>query len=133
LAECREELGRRPESQRRIGHPKNFCAPGDFDIDVCGHPGLELESRIRHIDDGRVRHDVLLDDRLQPHLRDRAVEIVGGVGVHAEGDMLPRTNAADIGLVEVGDDLHLRQVSRENEQSRRLHAGGDRLPDVDVA
>ena len=37
------------------------------------------------------------------------------------------------GFVDVGVDLHLRQVGGDDEQRRRLHAGGDRLADVDAA
>ena len=105
----------------------------DLDVDVRRHARLQLQLGVRHVDDRRVGDDVLLDDRLQPHLRHRADEVVGRVGVDAEGDVLARTDAADVRLVEVGDDLHLRQVGGEDEQRRRLHAGGDRLADVHVA
>ena len=56
-----------------------------------------------------------------------------GIGVHPECDDLVRADAADVGLIEVRHDLHLGQVRGEDEQRRRLHAGGDRLADVDAA
>ena len=47
--------------------------------------------------------------------------------------VLIRPDAADVGLVDVRVDLHLRQVGRDDEQRRRLHARGDRLADVHAA
>ena len=70
---------------------------------------------------------------MQPHLADGAAKLFRRVRVDAEADALARPDAADIRLVQVRDDLHLRQVCGEDEQGWRLHAGGDRLSDVDIA
>ena len=64
---------------------------------------------------------------------DGPVERVGRVGVDAERHVLARPDAADVGLVDVRVDLHLRQVGGDDEERRRLHAGRDRLPDVHAA
>ena len=48
LAERRENIGRRTETQRRIGHPQDVAAPRDLDLDVRRHAGLQLEVRIGH-------------------------------------------------------------------------------------
>ncbi len=58
----------------------------NLDGDVRRHPGLQLVGRVRHLDHRAVGDDVLHDDRLQAHLHDRARELLGGVGVHAELD-----------------------------------------------
>ena len=47
--------------------------------------------------------------------------------------MLSRTDAADVGFVDVGIDLHLGQVRGNDEQRRRRHAGGHGLADIDAA
>ena len=47
--------------------------------------------------------------------------------------MLRGPDAADVGLVDVRVDLHLRQIRGDDEQRRRLHAGRDRLADIHVA
>ena len=118
---------------RRIRDPQHVGALGDLDVDVGRHAGLQLQRGVGDVDDRRVGDDVLLHDRLQPHLRHRAVEVVGRVGVDAERHVLAGTDAADVRLVEVGDDLHLREIGREDEQGRRRHAGGHRLADVHIA
>ena len=116
-----------------FGIRSHVGALGDLDVDVGRHAGLQLQLRVGNVDDRRVGDDVLLHDGLQPHLRHGAVEIVGRVGVDAKAHVLAGTNAADVRFVEVGDDLHLREIGRQNEQGRRRHAGGNRLPDVDIA
>ena len=44
----------------------------DLDVDVRRHARLQLQLRVRHVDDGRVGHDVLLTIGLQADLRHRA-------------------------------------------------------------
>ena len=46
---------------------------------------------------------------------------------------LADAQAPDVGLVDRRLDLHVAQVLRDGEQHRRLQAGGDGLPGVDVA
>ena len=73
-----------------FGTRSDVVAPGDLDRDRRGHPRLELQLRVRDVDDGRVRHDVLRDDGLQAHLRHRADELLERVRVDAELDDLAR-------------------------------------------
>jgi hypothetical protein len=133
LVERRERVGRRPEPQRGIGHAQDVRPAGDLDRNVGRHARLQLQLRVGHVDDGGVGDDVLLRDGLEPDLGHRARELLGGVGVDAEPDALARADAAHVGLVDVGVDLHLRQVGGDDEQRRRVHAGGDGLADVDIA
>ena len=124
---------RRAEPERRIRHAQDVRAPGDLHAQVRRHARLQLQLRVRHVDDRRVGRHVLDDDRLQPDLRDRTLELL-------RPDMRPlgtsrsaRPDAADVGLVDVGVHLHLRQVRGDDEERRRLHAGGHRLADVHAA
>ena len=116
-----------------FGTRSDVAALGDLDLHVRRHARLQLQLRVRHVDDRAVGRHVLDDDRLQPDLRHRAVERVGRIGVDAERDVLTGTDAADVGFVDVRVDLHLRQVGGDDEERRRLHAGRDRLADVDAA
>ena len=103
LSERREDLGRRPEPQRRVRHAQHVRAPRDLDVDVRRHARLQLQLGVRHVDDRRVGHDVLHDRRLQADLRDAADELLGRIGVDAEAHGLSGPDAADVGFVEVGD------------------------------
>ena len=75
------------------------------------------------------RNDHLVGDharfgrRLEPDLLDRPLERVVGIGVDGELDPLPVLDLADVRFVDIGDDLHLRQVVGDGEEGRRLEAG----------
>ena len=133
LVQHLEHLRGRPEACRRIRNAQHVVLAGNLDGDVGRHAGLQLQVRIGHRNHRRIRHDVLHRRRLEPHLCDFADERVGGVGVDAEGDALTRTHPAHVGFVDVRQDLHLRQVGGHEVEHRRVHAGLDRLPLVDVA
>ncbi len=130
LIECGEHVRRRPEAERRGGHTKDVGLPGYLDAQGRRHTGPEFQVGVGSVDDGGVGRHVLHDNRLQSDLRDRPLEGVRGVGVDAERDALPGTNATDIGLVDVGADLQLGEVDGDDEQGGRLHARGHGLPDV---
>ena len=117
----------------RVRHAEHVVAPRDFDVHVRRHARLQLQPGIRHVDDGLIGHDVLHGRRLQAHLRDVPREFVGWECVDAEAHGLARSNAADVGFVEAGEHLHLRQVGRKHEQRRCRHACGHGLANVDVA
>ena len=59
-----------PRWARRVRSP----VQSTFARHVGRHAGFELQIRIRHVDDCRVRHDVLHRLRRQPDLRDPAVK-----------------------------------------------------------
>ena len=118
---------------RRVRHPHHVAAARNLDAEVGRHARLQLQLGVRHVDDRLVGRHVLDDLRLQPDLPDRAVELLAGIRVDAEGHRLARPDAADVGFVDAGVDLHLRQVGGDDEQRRRRHAGRDGLADVDAA
>ena len=124
---------RRPEAQRRVRHAQHVVGARDLDAHVGRHARLQLQLRVRHVDHRHVADDVLLDDRLEPHLPDRAGEHLVGIRVDLEADLL----AGWIRPMSVSSTLALTcmrvRSSRDHEQRRRLHARGDGLPDVDVA
>ena len=130
LVQGGERVIRRAEPERRVLYPEDVLAPGDFQRDRRGHARLELEIVVRDVDHGGVGHDVLLEHRFEPDLRDGTLERFGCVGVHGERDHLARANPTDIRLVDVGDDPHLGQVGGNDEQLRRRRAGVHRLPHV---
>ena len=65
LAERREHLVGRPEAQRGVRHAQHVGALRDLDVDVRRHARLQLQLGVRHVDDRRVGHDVLLHLRLR--------------------------------------------------------------------
>ena len=56
-----------------------------------------------------------------------------GIRVDREGRDLALADAADVGLVDVREDLHLREVLRDHEERRRLERRRDGLADVVAA
>ena len=104
----------------------------DDDRHVGGHARLEFQVRIRDVDDGDVRDDVLVGLRRVADLRHLALEGLTWKGIHGELDVLAHSNLADVRLCNVGFDLHPGQVVGDDEQSRRAEAGGDGLANVDV-
>ena len=71
-----------------FGTRSTLDARGDLDVHVGRHAGLQPQIVVGHVDDRRVGDDVLLHLRFEPHLRDRAAERFGRVGVDPEGDRL---------------------------------------------
>ena len=111
-----------------------FSTRGDRDRHVGGHAREELQVRIREVDDRVVGDDVLHRRRVHADLAHDALErSPSGKASTLNVTGLPRLDAADVGLVHLGVDLHLRQVLRDREDRRRLQRGGDGLADVDVA
>jgi hypothetical protein len=133
LLERREHVVAWPESQGGIRYPHDVVAARDLDPQVRGHPRLQLQLGIGHVDDRRVGRDVLDDDRLQPNLLHRTLELLARVRVYCKRYGLVGPDAADIGFVDVGVDLHLGQVGRNHKERRRRHARGHRLPNIDAS
>src|SRR4029079_9228497 len=53
--------------------------------------------------------------------------------IDGEGRAVAGLDAADVALADIGVDLHLREVGRDQEQRRRLEARRHGLTDGDVA
>ena len=98
------------ESQRLCRHDKDPAALHRIDGRGGRHPGLEFQVGVRGVDHDLVCHYVRRGGRLQPHLPHRTVEGVVGICVDGEIDTLALLHGADVGLVDVGYDLHLAQV-----------------------
>jgi len=56
-----------------------------------------------------------------------------GKAYDCEARLLGHAHLTDISFVNVGLQLHLRQVAGQGEQHGGLEGGGDRLPDSDIA
>ena len=74
----------RAEAQRGRGDLEHVVVARHQHRDVRGHAGPQLQVRVLRADHGRVGHHVLLDDRLEAHLRDLALELVVRERVHRE-------------------------------------------------
>ncbi len=61
------------------------------------------------------------------------MELLGRISIDREVDALPDLNSTDVRLGDHGFNLHFRQVIGNQKQGWRAEAGGDGLPDVDVA
>ncbi|ODT33960.1 MAG: hypothetical protein ABS55_12105 [Lautropia sp. SCN 70-15] len=66
-------------------------------------------------------------------MRDLAFEAPPGIGIDGEARLLAHLDAADVGLVDAGVDLHVAQVAGDHEQFGRLQARGHRLAGIDRA
>ncbi len=96
-------------------------------------PGFNLPLRVRHPHDDRVVDHVLRRLRLQAHLLHLSLEMLVRIGLYRKPHVLPIDDRADVALVHRRQDLHLRQVVRDEEQLRRLHARDHGLPELDGA
>ena len=90
-------------------------------------PGISARSVIVDADHGVIGHDVLNRLRRLAALGHRALEHPLRIGVDGEGGLVALLDLADVALAGVGVDLHLLEVGRDEEQRRRLEAGGDGL------
>ena len=98
------------------------------DLDIGRHAGQQPPQRILGVDHHRVGDHIVERGRRQPDLLDRALEGDVGIGIDIEADRIIAGDLADIGLVDLGIDLHLGEVLGDGEQLGRRHAGRDRLP-----
>jgi hypothetical protein len=124
--------GRTP-AQGGVGHLERHVAVVDDDAHVGGHAGQQRHVRVLRRDHHGVADHVLHRLRRLADLADLAVEAAPRESVDREGRGQADAQAAHIGLVDRGFDLHVAQVLRDGEEHRRLQARGDRLPGVDVA
>ncbi len=78
-----------------------------------------------------VGHHVLRALRVQPDLLHHAFEDLAAISVDGKRDGKSGVDAANVGLVDLGPDLHPSQVFGEQEQARGAHRANDGLPDAD--
>src|SRR5262249_44185293 len=121
------------EAKRGVGDLQRVLTLGDHYCQVRGHAGLEFEVGIPDVDNHVVGDDVLIVHRIESNLVDRPAEVVSGEGVNREVHAVTLIDYADVGLIDVGDYLHLGQVVGDGEEGRRLETGRDRLSLIDVA
>src|SRR4029077_18621024 len=101
--------------------------------DVGGHPGLQTEILIVDIDYDVIGHDILHIDRCETDLTDRTGKLISRVCIDRKGRLLPFGDAPDIRLADVGVDLHLRQIERDQKEVRCGKTGRDRLTNLYVS
>ena len=82
---------------------------------------------ILHVDDDVIRHNVLHVLRTQTNLFDFAFKPTSRICVHREGNFVFLIDGSDVCLVNVGDDLHLRQVICNREKRGSRKTGRNRL------
>ena len=124
---------RRPEAQRLAGHPQRLLAPAGKNFDARRHARQQHLIPVRRRDDDGVGDDALLADAAHAHLRNFAAKLALRMAGDGESDALALLDGSDIGFVDLGRDLNLRQILRDLEQFRRLQARRYRLPDIDRA
>ena len=100
-------------------------------MNVGGHAGHQLQLRIVGGDDDDVGGHVLHHLGRQAHLPDTALELPVGERIHGKGDALTFAHAADIGLVDIHQHLHLAQILGDGEQLGRLEARRHGLAGID--
>ncbi len=126
-------LARRAEAQRRVRQAHHVATLVGQHAQVRGHAGQKLHRRVFDRDHGRVDDDVRHGLRAEPDELHPALEGAVRKGVDGEEHGLVRPHPADVGLVDVGVDLHVPQILRHQEQGRGLQRGRDRLPEFDRA
>ena len=62
---------------------------------------------------------------------DRSLKNIVRIGIYRKGNTLAIGNTTYIGLIHVGNNLHLRQVGCNGEEGRRFETGGYSLPFLD--
>ena len=72
-------------------------------------------------------------DRRVANLHDLAGERAVRKSVHRETHRLAVLDRPDVGFRDVGVDLHFRQIIGDDEDRRRVHAGGDGLAHIHAA
>src|SRR5262245_1501177 len=98
-------------------------------LDIGGHAGQKPAERIVGGDDDGIGNDVLQGDRGEPDLLDLPLEGHVGIGVDGEADRVATRHLTDIGLIDLGLDLHLVEILGDGEELRRLQTCRHGLPD----
>ena len=108
------------ESEGSVCNAQNVVHGGNFDRHVRGHLRPQFFFRIRNGDDHRIGDDVLAHRRVEADLRNLSAEFLIRIRVDGEARELSDLHAADVGLIDVGLHLHLRQILRDRKKRRRL-------------
>ena len=77
--------------------------------------------RIIHGNNGFVSDNILCRRGRSAHLRHRALKHVVGKSVHGEVHRLADLDLPDVGLGNIGGDVHFGEVLDNGEQHRRVH------------
>jgi hypothetical protein len=122
----------RLEAQRGIRHSQHIFCVGDRNCDIRSHARQEFLILVRSINDRRIGHHVLQLLGVQPYLRYPTAKCLTRVSINREGRRDAFMDLAHISLVYRGKHLHIAQVVRNDEQSRRLQTCCDSLTDINV-
>ena len=117
---ARTQAGRRRAARRARGSASTLSRVVERDPHRGRH--LRAQGALARRVEGHDRHvvdDVVADLGLRVDRRQRALELVVGVGVDREARVLARADAADVGLVHVGPDLEPREVDQRHERRAR--------------
>src|SRR5271163_204139 len=116
----------RGKSQRLQRHLEDIVAFGGDDSRVRRHPGHQQKLRIGDCDHNIVRNNVLYRDGRLPDLGDRAPKGPDREGIYGKSGFLSESDRTHVGFADVGVDLHLGEVLRDQKQRRSLKTRGDR-------
>ena len=122
----------RRKTKRSVWNLKHVVPLVNRDRQVCRHAWLQFLFRIGDVNDDVVSDDVLHGHRIESHLLNLAVVILTRECIDGKLDRLRLFNQTNVGLIDVGDDLHLRQIFGDCEKSRSRQTGGNCLAHVNV-
>ena len=127
-AERREQLpvGDEPQGFGRDGQRIVLFEREDRHVGC--QPRFEFQFGVVGRDDHLVGHDARFGRRFEADLLHHPLEGVVGVGVDGELHPLSVGYLPDVGFVDIGHDLHLRQVVGNGEERRCLEARRHGLP-----
>ena len=85
-----------------------------------GHARPQLQLGVGDGDHGGIGHDILHHVRRKADLVDGAFKGLRGKGIHGETDFAVGAQLPNIGLVDIGEHLHVGQILRDQEENGRL-------------
>ena len=103
---CRRNSLRWTKTQRRIWNFQRLIALRGDDGSRRRHARPQLQVGVRHVDDRRVRDDILVRNRRITNLRHAPAEGAPGKRINAKIDLLTNLNSAHIGFRYRRLDLH---------------------------
>ena len=126
-------LARPGVAQRLIRHAERIRPGIDDDLGGRGHAGFQRQILVVHAGHHIIGHHILHGLRRLAYLDDRAGENPPGKGIDGEVRRAALLDDTDIALADIGIDLHLGEVRRDQKQRRGLEGGGDGLAHGDIA
>ncbi len=106
---------------------------GDNDLRRRRHAGPQEQFGIVRRENGLIGDNALDDFGAVTQLPNLGGEGFIGMGIDREARLLPFTHAADVGLIYVDLNLHLRKILGDGEQHGGLKRRGHRLARLDDA